>query len=87
MRRTDVRTTAEVPAAAVPTAAVGCACVLCKSNGNLQAEASQHTGCNQQNFSEDRTTKEKARHTGTLPAAFQAKAARIARSCTQVYSL
>jgi hypothetical protein len=85
MRRAHVRTTAkvsasEVPASKVPASAVSSASVLRQSDGNPQAEASQHTGCNQQNFSEERITMDKARHTGTLPAASQAKAARIARS-------
>ena len=91
MRRAHVCTAAEVPAAKVapakvPTAGVPASAVattttvLRSGNGSLQAGTNQQTGCNQQNFSEDRTAKDKTRHTGTLPAASQGKAARIARS-------
>ena len=76
MRRAHVRTTAsEVPASAMATAAS----VLCQGNGSLQAGASQHTGYNQHDFSQDRTAKEKVRHKGTLPAASEVEAARFAR--------
>jgi hypothetical protein len=91
MRRAHVRTTAKVsaanvsaakvPTAGVPTTGVPASAtsVLRESNRSLQAGANQHTGCNQHNFSEDRTAKDKARHTGTLPAASGVEAARIAR--------
>jgi hypothetical protein len=81
MRRAHVPTTApEVSAAIVPASAVPSATsVLCQRNGSLHAGAGQRTRCNQHYFSEDRTVKEKARHTGTLPAAFELKAARFAR--------
>jgi hypothetical protein len=69
MRRAHVRTTASAMAAAV----------LCQGNGSLQTGASQHTGYNQHDFSQDRTAKEKARHKGTLPAASEIEAARFAR--------
>src|SRR5260370_2104920 len=68
-------TTSEVAATGVPSAAP----VLCQSNGSLQTGAGQRTGCNQHNFSKDRTAKHKARHTGTLPAASEVEAARFAR--------
>jgi hypothetical protein len=81
MRRAHVRATtsersaAEVPASGMPSATS----VLCQRNGSLQADARQYTGCNQHDFSEDRTAKDKARHKGTLPAASEVEAARFAR--------
>ena len=81
MRRAHVPTTAsEVSAANVSASAVPSATsVLCQGNGSLQAGAGQDTGCNQGDFSEDRTAKNKARHKGSLLAASKIEAARFAR--------
>jgi hypothetical protein len=79
MRRAHVRTTTRVTAADVPAAVASTTPVLRQGNGSLQPGTNHHTERNQRKFSEDRIAKDKARHMGTLPAASEAEAARIAR--------
>jgi hypothetical protein len=79
MRRARVAA-AEVPASKAPASDMPSPRVLRPGNGSLKAGASQHTGSDEHNFSKDRTAKDKARHTGTLPAASRIEAARFART-------
>ena len=83
MRRACVRATTNVSASEVPAASTARVpsptSVLCQGNRSQQTGTSQHTGCNQHKFSKDRTAKDKARHMGTLLAASEVEAARVAR--------
>lgn len=79
MRCTHMPATAEVPPSAhVASARVAPAAMLCQCSRSENEGGTQQAESNQ-NYFEDGTTKDKARHIATLLAAAKFEAARIAR--------